>query len=52
LFSNRFDVEICCWFNISDRRGFSCWNEELTGGKFDVEVWSYEEFVIDGRWNT
>ncbi len=40
LISDRFDIGICCLFNVSERWGFSCWNEELTGGNFDVDDWS------------
>ncbi len=48
--SGRFDIGICCLFNVSERRCFSCWNEELTGGNFEVETGSYSESVVDARW--
>jgi hypothetical protein len=35
---------------ISERRGFSCWNEELIDGSFDVGLCSKSESVVDERW--
>ncbi len=35
---------------ISEWRGFSCWNEELTDGSFNVGLCSKSESVVDERW--